>query len=219
DRQGRYAYGNQPRIGLWNLTRLAECLLPLLGDNEEMATEALSEFAPRFEAAYLGGLRRKIGLLTERDGDDGLAAALLKLMAADAADFTLTFRLLADAAEGRDAAVRAGFKDVVAFDTWLARWRVRLAGETAPAVAMRAVNPAFIARNHRWRRLWRLPSRGISSRSRRCWRFCCGRLTTIRRSHGLLLRRGRTSGWCRRFAGRDGGGLVAFPSQMGLFRT
>jgi serine/tyrosine/threonine adenylyltransferase len=148
DRQGRYAYGNQPRIALWNLTRLAECLLPLLSDNEEVATEALSGFAPRFEAAYLGGLRRKIGLLTAREGDDELAGALLKLMAADAADFTLTFRLLCDAAEGRDAAVRALFTDVVAFDTWVARWRARLAGEVAPAMAMRAVNPAFIPRNH-----------------------------------------------------------------------
>jgi uncharacterized protein YdiU (UPF0061 family) len=155
DQQGRYAYGNQPRIALWNLTRLAECLLPLLDDNEEVAKEALSGFAPRFEAAYLGGLRRKIGLLTEREGDDELAEALLKLMAADAADFTLTFRLLCDAAEGvgdvaggRDAAVRALFQDVVAFDAWAVRWRRRLAGEAAPAVAMRAVNPAFIPRNH-----------------------------------------------------------------------
>ncbi|HEX3576267.1 MAG TPA: YdiU family protein [Rhodopila sp.] len=148
DRQGRYAYGNQPRIALWNLTRLAECLLPLLDDNEEVATAALAGFAPRFEAAYLGGLRRKIGLLTEREGDDALAAGLLRLMAADAADFTLTFRLLCDAAEGRDAAARALFQDVVAFDTWVARWRARLAGETGPAVAMRAVNPVFIPRNH-----------------------------------------------------------------------
>ena len=83
DHQGRYAYGNQPRIALWNLTRLAECLLPLLGDSEDVAKEALSAFAPRFQAAYFGGLRRKIGLLTEQEGDDNLTQDLLKLMAAD----------------------------------------------------------------------------------------------------------------------------------------
>src|ERR1700689_2705138 len=100
DHQGRYAYGNQPRIALWNLTRLAECLLPLLGDREDVAKEALSAFAPRFQAAYFGGLRRKIGLLAEQEGDDNLTQDLLKLMAADGADFTLTFRTLCDAAEG-----------------------------------------------------------------------------------------------------------------------
>jgi uncharacterized protein YdiU (UPF0061 family) len=150
DHQGRYAYGNQPRIALWNLTRLAECLLPLLGDSEDIAKEALSAFAPRFEAAYFGGLRRKIGLLTEQDGDDNLTQDLLKLMAADGADFTLTFRTLCDAAEGPagDGAVRALFRDTAAYDAWAARWHDRIKAETDPAAAMRMVNPAFIPRNH-----------------------------------------------------------------------
>jgi uncharacterized protein YdiU (UPF0061 family) len=137
DHQGRYAYGNQPRIALWNLTRLAECLLPLLDNNETTATEALATFAPRFEAAYHGGLRR--------DGDDELAQSLLRLMAAAKADFTLTFRGLCDAADGRDAAFRIQLNDA---DAWLQRWRVRLAQESTPGAAMRAVNPMFIPRNH-----------------------------------------------------------------------
>jgi uncharacterized protein YdiU (UPF0061 family) len=150
DHQGRYAYGNQPRIALWNLTRLAECLLPLLGDSEDVAKEALSAFAPRFQAGYFGGLRRKIGLLTEQEGDDNLTQDLLKLMAADGADFTSTFRKLCDAAEGPagEAAVQAQFKDTAAYDAWAIRWRARLANETNPDAAMRAVNPAFIPRNH-----------------------------------------------------------------------
>jgi uncharacterized protein YdiU (UPF0061 family) len=150
DHQGRYAYGNQPRIALWNLARLAECLLPLLGDSEDVAKEALSAFAPRFQAGYFGGLRRKIGLLTEQEDDDNLTQDLLKLMAADGADFTLTFRKLCDAAEGPagEAAVQARFKDTAAYDAWAARWRARLAKEAEPAAAMRAVNPAFIPRNH-----------------------------------------------------------------------
>jgi uncharacterized protein YdiU (UPF0061 family) len=150
DHQGRYAYGNQPRIALWNLARLAECLLPLLGDNEEVATDALATFAPRFQGAYSLGLRRKIGLLTEREGDEELVQSLLKLMAEDGADFTLTFRRLCEAAEGPagDASVRALFKNAGAYTAWAGRWRMRLAAETIPAVAMRAVNPAFIPRNH-----------------------------------------------------------------------
>ena len=148
DEQGRYAYGNQPRIALWNLARLAECLIPLLGDNEEAAKDALAAFAPRFQAAYFGGLRRKIGLQTQREGDDGLTGDLLKLMAANRADFTLTFRRLADAADGDAAGVRSLFADGAAFDAWLERWRDRLMGEEAPAAAMRTVNPIFIPRNH-----------------------------------------------------------------------
>ena len=129
---------------MWNLARLAECLLPLLGDNEDAAKDALAGFAPRFQAAYFSGLRRKIGLTTEREGDDGLAQDLLKLMAADGADFTLTFRRLCDGA----AAAAASFKDAAAFAAWSDRWTARLDGERDAAATMRAANPAFIPRNH-----------------------------------------------------------------------
>jgi serine/tyrosine/threonine adenylyltransferase len=154
DHAGRYAYGNQPRIAFWNLTRLAETLLPLLG-GEEPAREVLSAFAPRFQAAYLGGLRRKIGLVgNEQEGDDILTQDLLKQMADDGADFTLTFRRLCDAAAGPqgDRAVRALFVDKAAYDAWAERWRSRvLAGRDRPdtvQAAMRAANPAYIPRNH-----------------------------------------------------------------------
>ncbi len=159
DQHGRYAYGNQPRIAVWNLARLAETLLPLLADGEdksvEVAQEALAAFSPQFEAAYFGGLRRKIGLTSERDGDTALVNDLLKLMAENAADFTLTFRRLCDAAAdpAADTAVRALFTDPSTFEPWASRWRWRLGDESVePAAvreAMRAVNPAFIPRNHR----------------------------------------------------------------------
>ena len=158
DRQGRYAYGNQPRIAHWNLARLAETLLPLLADDGDQALAsahaALAGFGPRFEQAYLGGLRVKIGLATGREGDNALAQDLLNTMAANGADFTLTFRGLCDAALGPagDAAVRDLFIDPTAYDAWAARWRERLREEPADTgtrrTAMRAVNPAFIPRNH-----------------------------------------------------------------------
>ena len=73
DRFGRYAYANQPNIGLWNLTRLAECLVPLLDQDEDRgiaaAEEALATYAPAFEKAYQAGLRRKLGLTTAQEND------------------------------------------------------------------------------------------------------------------------------------------------------
>src|SRR3954470_3653301 len=104
DEMGRYAYANQPRIALWNLTRLAECLLPLFSDDQEKAVaeaqSALGQFAEKFDAAYQAGLRRKLGLFSARDDDPELANDLLKAMAENQADFTLTFRGLGDAAAG-----------------------------------------------------------------------------------------------------------------------
>src|ERR1700681_4092647 len=159
DEQGRYAYANQPRIALWNLTRFAESLLPLLADEQDKAIEeaqtALGGFAEAFSAAYQAGLRRKLGLFTARDGDPALAHDLLDAMAKNQADFTLTFRRLGDAAldPGGDAQVRRLFADPAAYDEWALRWRQRIGDEPSDPAArkasMRAVNPAFIPRNHR----------------------------------------------------------------------
>jgi uncharacterized protein YdiU (UPF0061 family) len=159
DEMGRYAYANQPRIALWNLTRLAECLLPLFSDDQEKAVaealDILGAFSETFSTAYQAGLRKKVGLFTERDGDEALIQDLLEAMAKNQADFTLTFRKLADAAgdETGIADARAQFTDPTAFDEWAKRWRERTALEPQSATerqaAMRAVNPMFIPRNHR----------------------------------------------------------------------
>ncbi|HSZ97294.1 MAG TPA: YdiU family protein [Bradyrhizobium sp.] len=159
DEQGRYAYANQPRIALWNLTRLAECLLPLFSDDKDKAIEqaqsVLAEFPAKFTAAYQSGLRQKIGLFTARDGDEALVQDLLDAMAKNKADFTLTFRGLSAAAEdaARDQDARTHFADPIAYDEWVARWRQRTGEEPQTpaerAGVMRAVNPAFIPRNHR----------------------------------------------------------------------
>jgi uncharacterized protein YdiU (UPF0061 family) len=161
DQQGRYAYSNQPHAAHWNLTRLAEALLPVLeneaGSQEAAlasAYEALAAFGPQFEAAHIGGLRRKLGLSTEREGDAALAQDLLKRMADNRADFTLTFRRLCDAAAGPegDEDVRALFADPAAYDPWAVGWRQRLAQEPVPAhmraARMRTASPAFVPRNH-----------------------------------------------------------------------
>jgi serine/tyrosine/threonine adenylyltransferase len=159
DRQGRYAYFRQPAIGKWNLARLAECLLPLLSDDTDAAIaeaeQALDAYLPVFERVYQEGLRRKLGLLTEREGDAELGRDLLQAMDMNGADFTLTFRRLSDAASGRKegAGVSSLFVDPSAYDEWEPRWRHRLEQEPTAAAtrrsAMLEVNPAFIPRNHR----------------------------------------------------------------------
>ena len=161
DRGGRYGYSNQPHAALWNLSRLAEALLPLLveeqGSDEDAlaaAQEALMTFEPQYQSAYLAGLRRKLGLMSERAGDAALAQDLLDKMAANHADFTLTFRRLCDAAEGQvgAGAVRELFAEPSAFDAWEVAWRRRLEVEpefaASRGAAMRASNPVFIPRNH-----------------------------------------------------------------------
>ncbi len=160
DHFGRYAWDRQPRIGYWNLTQFANCLLPLLGADEDDAKQAaraaLDSYGKAFEARYYGGLRTKIGLLDARAGDEDLALDLLGRMAAQQADFTNTFRALCDVAAAdpaRDAPVRALFDDPSAFDQWAVQWRTRLATQTQPdsqrQAIMRVANPAYIPRNHR----------------------------------------------------------------------
>ena len=159
DEFGRYAYANQPAIAQWNLARFAETLLPQMDPNREraveLATEAISAFTPRFQAHWLAGMRDKLGMSGNQEGDLDLVRELLRAMHENAADFTLTFRRLCAAAadEIADAEARSLFANPVAYDIWAARWRSRLAVDerepNARAKAMRAVNPAFIPRNHR----------------------------------------------------------------------
>jgi serine/tyrosine/threonine adenylyltransferase len=170
DQHGRYAYANQPAIAQWNLARFAESLLPLLADDEdqavEKATDILAGFGTSYRRHWLGGVRAKLGLCREiEDGDKldaELAADWLALLQAGGVDFTLAWRRLADAAEGRSGPLRALFSESSALETWLARWQKRCTAEdgtppadasTPPALrraqAMRGVNPWIIARNHR----------------------------------------------------------------------
>ena len=160
DQQGRYAYAHQPSIAHWTLARFGETLLPLLAEDNDkalaIANETLGTFRDRYVAALIGGLRQKLGLSTEEEGDAALAQDLLNAMTDGQADFTLTFRHLGDAAAdpAADAAVRSLFVNKTeSFDAWLPRWRERLAHEplygAERRAAMHAANPLYIPRNHR----------------------------------------------------------------------
>jgi uncharacterized protein YdiU (UPF0061 family) len=159
DHRGRYAYGNQPAIAQWNLARLAETLLPFLNADQVHAvagaTRLIEAFMPQFDAQFCDRLRAKLGLATAQEQDAQLISALLSLMKEAHADFTLTFRYLAEAAlgESHEVPLRALFQDQSALAAWLMRWRARLGADAQSPEerhrAMRKVNPAFIARNHR----------------------------------------------------------------------
>jgi len=150
DHGGRYAYARQPEILAWNLAQLASALLPLIDPDREAAIEqaqaAIDRYADAAQAAWLDVFRAKLGLTTAEDGDAELAIALLERMAAARADFTNTFRGLAD------GTAKDWFTDRAPFEAWDADWRARLAREPDPEGAparLRAANPALIPRNHR----------------------------------------------------------------------
>ena len=161
DEQGRYAYANQPPIANWNLSRLAEALLPLLGEDQDKAVaqamEVLEAFQSRYQHYWLQGMRQKLGLARDEADDFALATDFLKSMEGQSVDFTQAFRRLADTAEAADASregwLRKLYADDAALDVWLPRWRARQNAEsvapTQRAQAMRAVSPVYIPRNHR----------------------------------------------------------------------
>lgn len=152
DYYGRYAYGNQPPIAAWNLARLAEAMLPLLHDEEEqairLAEETIAGFAGQYERHWLEGMRAKLGLFGEEDGDLSLALDLLARMKLHGADYTNTFRALT---LGRPQDI--GIPDTSDFAAWLKRWEARRGrhcdSPEASLQRMRSSNPAIIPRNHR----------------------------------------------------------------------
>ena len=152
DHQGRYAYGNQPYIGGWNLARLAECLIPLLHDDQEqalkLAQEAISEFNQLYHANWFAGMRAKLGIFNDEKEDESLIEDLLKLMHEHSADYTNTFRALTfDTRE--DSAL---FKSEE-FNQWEKLWLARLDKQDETKEdsqqLMRNSNPAVIPRNLR----------------------------------------------------------------------
>ena len=144
DRGGRYSYQNQAGIAQWNLTRLAEAILPLLDSDEDKAVKLakaeLEKFPDLYQANYLEIFSKKLG--HPGNTDPILIQALLDLMADQEADFTLTFRSLG---KGPDTFL-ANFKEATPVREWLARWQ---AIGPADVTLMDSVNPAFIPRNHR----------------------------------------------------------------------
>jgi uncharacterized protein YdiU (UPF0061 family) len=159
DHNGRYAFRNQPSIAHWNLSGLAQALLPLLHDDQDhavvLAQAAIDLFQEKFLQAHTEGLARKLGIAVINTQDTALVEDLWELMAQQKLDFTLTFRRLADLAGNsseQHGSIAELFEIPAALEPWLGRWRARLAQESVLAndrqANMYLANPALIPRNH-----------------------------------------------------------------------
>ena len=151
DTQGRYSYENQPYIGLWNCSRLAQALTPLI--DAEQCNAALARYEGAYLTMYTSLMRAKLGLAQAIDGDDTLISDLLGLLAEHGTDFTIFFRALGSfAPNDHNAAVRDLMINRDAFDAWAVRYAARLAAESSNSEErrkrMNAVNPKYVLRNH-----------------------------------------------------------------------
>ena len=151
DQNGRYDYGSQAHIAHWNLTKLAESLLPLLHENMDeamkLAEVAISEYANDFNSAWISGMRYKLGLLNEEEGDYELAQNLFSWMENVKADFTGTFRDLSyENLSDKDMYNSPDFKK------WYDLWQARLSRNSKPIKSslsmMRKYNPVIVPYNH-----------------------------------------------------------------------
>lgn len=177
DYQGRYAFENQPMVGLWNLNRLAHVLSGL------MTTEQLKQALSRYESALMRSwgqqMRAKLGLLTEEKEDNDILTGLLTLMTNEHSDYSWTFRQLSYTQQHEATSpLRDEFIDREAFDRWYAGWRQRLLREGVEDVErqriMKAANPAVILRNY-------LAQQAIDAAS-------AGDISVLARLHQALMR-------------------------------
>ena len=159
DHGGRYAYSNQSHVAHWNLSVLTQALLPYLDNDQDKALAsgqaAIDAFPGLYQEAFMNNMLSKLGLMGKADDDATLIQDLLKLMHENRADFTLTFRYLADLVNPQTASgggVQSLFKLPESFAPWIDRWQQRLATDSIDTSerqqAMYAVNPVYIPRNH-----------------------------------------------------------------------
>ncbi len=146
DRMGRYAYGSQPNIIVWNLAQLANALVPLMPDTDkaiEAFTNAINDMPHLVKKNWLKVFAKKIGISSIQPGDEDLITKLLTLMADGHADFTNTFSTLGS------SSTRDQFIDPKKFDNWEKEWQTRIASEKDSMHNMKHANPVLIPRNHR----------------------------------------------------------------------
>ena len=152
DQNGRYSYNNQPRITKWNLARFAECIIPLIDQDEQkaisIATETINNFEKLYEEKWLNMMRDKLGLFGEDRDDKHLIFELLTWMENNKADFTNTFCNLMDIQSIKDPIYQNQ-----EYLNWTAKWKKRLEKNNTEKEKylelMRSVNPIFIPRNHK----------------------------------------------------------------------
>ncbi|WP_213994886.1 protein adenylyltransferase SelO [Arsukibacterium sp.] len=153
DRRGRYAYGNQPAVAQWNLTRLAETLLPLLNADQpaaiRLATAALENFSQQYQQNYQQRMATKLGITHPAQDDERLINDLLQLLQQDQIDFSQFFNQLSQLDPAKAGEL---FSDKISWQNWMQRWQARVGEQsltTGQRVSiMQQVNPVLIPRNH-----------------------------------------------------------------------
>ena len=163
DQLGRYAYDNQPKITKWNLTRFAECLIPLISKNEDeaikLATEALDKFEKIYETKWLNMMRDKLGLYGEDNDDKSLIMELLDWMEKNKVDYTNTFIFLTS-----KTIKNSETYNNADFDLWKIKWVKRLTvfgnSHDKSMELMNFSNPMVIPRNHKVEEALTLASNG-----------------------------------------------------------
>ena len=153
DHNGRYAFNRQPYIGLWNLSCLAQALLPL--SDKDALKAGLDVYTPVFEREYRALMRAKFGLTEERGEDEELIRDFLDLLQASHADYTIVFRELggfATDSKTKNERLREHFLNRERFDAWALRYQERLLSEGSRdeerREAMNRVNPKYVLRNY-----------------------------------------------------------------------
>ncbi len=152
DRYGRYSYFNQPRIAKWNLARFAECLIPLIDEDEKqslkIATEIIDNFQNIYEEKWLNMMRDKLGLFGNDMNDKVLIDDLLDWMEKNKADYTNTFCYLMNIKINNDEIYNN--KDYI---SWSNRWQKRILinnnSKDKSLNLMKKSNPIVIPRNHK----------------------------------------------------------------------
>ncbi len=163
DRMGRYAYCNQPAITKWNLSRFAECLIPLIDENEDKAiksaTELIDTFGKKYEEKWLKMMRTKLGLLGEDNKDKFLIVDLLTWMHQNKVDYTNTFCHLMNIKVDQNEKF-----ENINFQNWKKRWQERLkinkSLQEKNIKLMKSVNPLVIPRNHKVEEALEISKRG-----------------------------------------------------------
>ena len=156
DYHGRYAFGNQPRIGQWNLARFAEALLPLIDEDAdiavEQAQEVLTAFAMHYQEKWVQCMRSKLGLVDVQEDDHKLVADLMEILETQKLDYTSTLRRLSSVARDEENAADGLLASSPEFSAWGRQWLDRLdhqaASRSQAADRMDTINPVYIPRNH-----------------------------------------------------------------------
>ncbi|KZN48925.1 protein adenylyltransferase SelO [Pseudoalteromonas luteoviolacea] len=149
DRQGRYAFGQQPNMASWNCGRLAESLLLLFAEEQpaiERFSAMLVGFSERFNQGYQQLWRNKLGLLQPQKGDQDLVTELLELMTKHQLDYTNTFASLTAAKLHKQ---QAQFPISSELQEWVVKWQASTEqfNDDEVAALMMRHNPAIIPRN------------------------------------------------------------------------